>query len=119
MSRSGSMKRAPAKATLILHPPDREEVVEFCMSSENCRPVIKKAVRKWRGGWVNKSEDKCIQRQMRGEGLIRYGRSSQKNLVVRIVRMNSIKCSPDKILAALLSAVCAPISDILSYTSVS
>ena len=90
MSRSGSMKRAPAKATLILHPPDREEVVEFCMSSENCRPVIKEAVRKWRGRWVNKSEEKRIQRQMRGEDLIRYGRSSQKNLVDRIVSMNSL-----------------------------
>ena len=46
MSRSGSIKRAPAKATLILQPPDREEVVEFCMSSENCRPVLEEAVTK-------------------------------------------------------------------------
>lgn len=32
------MNSAPAKATLMRHPPERDDVVEFCMSSENWRP---------------------------------------------------------------------------------
>lgn len=35
------MNRAPAKATLIRHPPERDDVVEFCMSSENWRPSVR------------------------------------------------------------------------------
>ncbi len=33
------MKSAPARATLIRHPPEREAVVAACMLSENCRPA--------------------------------------------------------------------------------
>ena len=39
MSRSGSIKSAPAKATLIRHPPDSESVGQCCIASVKRRPL--------------------------------------------------------------------------------